>query len=174
MTLEGPLAEGLPPTPAILEAGVPKASHTGLPRSSSRYAAHTRAGVLFHLRGLSLSGSSWLGHRGICGWPMGRSLEALADLTPWGPALLLLQVRPVVDFSGHLLGGGQAGSGFTAHLEGQIHAVLCWMPGPVKSRWLTCYLWRPPDSGLILSFWVGHDASAIPSTNRPGELINQS
>lgn len=77
-------------------------------------------------------------------------------------------------FSGHLLGGGQAGSGFTAHLEGQIHVVLCWMPGPVKSRWLTCYLWCPPDSGLILSFWVGHDASASQSTNWPEELINQS
>ena len=76
--------------------------------------------------------------------------------------------------SGHLLGGGQAGSGFTAHLERQLHAVLCWMPGPVKSQWLTCYLWRPPDSRLILSFWVGHDASASQSTTPPEELINQS
>ena len=103
----GPLTEGLPPTPAILEAGVPKASHTGLPRSSSRYAAHTHAGVLFHLRGLSLSGSSWQGHRGICGWPMGRSLEALADPPPWGPVLLLLPMCPVVDFLGTFLVEGR-------------------------------------------------------------------
>lgn len=48
------------------------------------------------------------------------------------------------------------------------------MPGPVKSQWLTCYLWRPPDSRLILSFWVGHDASASQSTTPPEELINQS
>ena len=100
---------------------------------------------------------------GGLGWP--------ATLGPGAPPAADVPGRR---FSGHLLGGGQAGSGFTAHLEGQIHAVLCWMPGPVKSRWLTCYLWCPPDSGLILSFWVGHDASASQSTNRPEELINQS
>lgn len=96
---QGAPTEGLPP---ILEAGVLQVSHTGLPRSSSRYAARTHAGVLFHPRGLSL-GAAGRAAGGICGWPVGWSLEALADPRPWGPMLLLLLVCPVVDFLGTFL-----------------------------------------------------------------------
>lgn len=81
----GPWQRVCPHPAAILEAGVP-VLYTGLPRIASRYAAHTHAGVLFHLRG-SLLWDSWLGHRGIAGVAPGTESEALADPATLGPVL---------------------------------------------------------------------------------------
>lgn len=36
---------------------------------------------------------------------------------------------------------------------------------------LTCYLWHPPDSRLMLGFLVGHGAFANQSTNWPCRLM---
>lgn len=109
------------------EAGVPRASHTGLPKPASRSAARTHAGLPFH----PCLSEQLAGPRGIWGRRMDQGLGAPADLQPPSPALVLLLACPGRRLLGtfHLC---EAGQGPVS--QGQSHEALRWMPGPATEQ----------------------------------------
>lgn len=123
----------LPHTP---EAGVPPASHAGLPKRPPCPAARPHAGLLLY-PWASLSGSSWQGHQGHLG--VGRGVGAGSPVGP-GP-----------DASPPACGHGPEASGRFHLCEtrpdrvswGRSHEALCWTPGPADSGVVT---------GLFMAF----------------------
>lgn len=90
----------------------------------------------------------------------------LADLHPSGPTPVLLLACP----GRRLLGTFRLCEARRDLVSrGQSHRALRWMPGPANrtAASLPCYLWRPPDSGLMSGLWVGPGASPGRSADRP-------
>lgn len=135
---------------------------------------HTRTQACYFIPG-PLSGSSWQGRQGPLRVVNGMGLEALADPQPVGPMCFCLCAR-VVDFLGTFLVEDR--QDLVLQRTWRDKAMQHFAGGLALQRalWLMCYLWRPPDSGLILSLWAGHCAwtKQLQSINQPYGPINQS